>query len=60
MPYEGFGDDHFARHVDEVIELGGIDFDDRGFIATLNKKGTKVESSKSEAGARTYTAAARS
>src|SRR5947209_7134238 len=29
----------------------------RGFIAILGKKGTKIESSKSEAGARTYKAA---
>jgi hypothetical protein len=29
----------------------------RGFIATLNKKGTKIESFKSEAGVRTYKAA---
>jgi hypothetical protein len=29
----------------------------RGFIAILGKKGTKIESFKSEAGARTYKAA---
>ena len=39
VAHQRFGDHHFAGHIDQVIEFGGVDFDRHGLLAAARRGG---------------------